>query len=125
MSEAQEQRLIFEHIEYIKEKYPELTLLLHIPNGGSRNIIEATNLKRQGVKAGVPDLFLPCARGCYHGLFIELKTKAGKISPSQQKWIESLSNEQYLAIVCYGYASAMTELTKYCELDGIENEPSK
>ena len=30
-------------------------------------------LKRQGVKAGVPDIMLPAARAGYHGLYIELK----------------------------------------------------
>mgnify|MGYP004433785991 CR=1 FL=1 len=38
-----------------------------------RDARTAANLKRQGVKAGVPDLHLPVARGGYNGLYIELK----------------------------------------------------
>lgn len=41
-----------------------------------RDKATAVALKRQGVKAGVPDICLPVARNGYHGLHIELK--AGK-----------------------------------------------
>ena len=34
---------------------------------------EAMNLKRQGVKAGVLDIFLPVARKDKHGLWIAMK----------------------------------------------------
>lgn len=36
--------------------HPELELLHHCPNGGSRNKAEAVKLKQMGVKAGIPDL---------------------------------------------------------------------
>ena len=39
--------------------HPELELLYHCPNGGSRNKAEAVKLKQMGVKAGIPDLCLP------------------------------------------------------------------
>ncbi len=58
-SEASEQIKLMEWCKWQEHKYPELQLLYHIPNGGSRNAIEAKNLKRQGVKPGVPDLCLP------------------------------------------------------------------
>ena len=37
--------------------------MFRIPNGGSRHPAEAARLKAQGVKAGVPDLCIPVARG--------------------------------------------------------------
>lgn len=46
-----------------------------VPNGGSRNIIEAANLKAQGVMAGVSDLILLLPNKVY---FIELKNPNGK-----------------------------------------------
>lgn len=69
------QEMLFRWITYQLDEYPELALLYHIPNGGKRDAKTATILKRQGVKAGVPDLHLPVARGGYHGLYIELKVK--------------------------------------------------
>lgn len=61
-SEATEQALLMDWANLMSNTYKELSLLFHIPNGGSRNRLEAINLKRQGVKAGVPDLFLPVSR---------------------------------------------------------------
>lgn len=62
-TESEEQVTLFSWARMKEEKYPELRLLYHIPNGGSRNQIEAKHLKAQGVKSGVPDLCLPVARG--------------------------------------------------------------
>jgi hypothetical protein len=52
----------------------------HTPNGGSRDPREAANLKRQGVKAGIPDVLI-CWGGKVFGL--ELKSHSGRISDSQ------------------------------------------
>lgn len=100
----------------IRSKYPGIELLFHVPNGGSRNKIEAAHLKRQGVKPGVPDLCLPVARGQYHGLFIELKTDIGRASAEQKGWIERLNAEGYFAEVCHGWESAVRVLEWYLAL---------
>ena len=76
-TEAQEQAALFRWAECMAWKWPELRCMHHIPNGGSRNPIEARHLKEQGVKAGIPDVFLPCARGGFHGLYIEMKRRTG------------------------------------------------
>ena len=49
---------VFEWIDYQKEVYPQLKNVFAIPNGGSRNEIEAANLRKEGVRAGVWDMFL-------------------------------------------------------------------
>lgn len=51
-SEATEQERVMNWATFYAKDFPELALLHHIPNGGSRNQLEAANLKRQGVKAG-------------------------------------------------------------------------
>lgn len=61
-----------------------------VPNGGSRNLIEARNLKAQGVMAGVSDLILLLpSRKVY---FIELKNPNGKgrQSPAQCEFEDSV-----------------------------------
>lgn len=45
--ESGAQETLFNWIEWQLEKYPELELAFHIPNGGKRNAREAANLKRQ------------------------------------------------------------------------------
>lgn len=111
--EAREQEALFRWAGFAAGTMPELNLLYHIPNGGSRNKAEAANLKRQGVKAGVPDLFLPVARGGYHGLYIELKFGKNKTSKNQDKWLSALSKQGYCAMVCYGWVEAKEAICEY------------
>lgn len=59
-----------------------------VPNGGSRNLLEAVNLKRQGLRAGVPDLCIIPKVGPV--CFIELKSEDGRVSPLQNDWILKL-----------------------------------
>ena len=94
-------------------RWPELDLLFHIPNGGSRNKAEAARLKAQGVKAGVCDLFLPVARGRYHGLFIEMKYGKNTATPAQKNFISEVTAQGYLARVAYSFEEATTILEQY------------
>ena len=71
---------VFQWIDLQKEIYPALKNAFAIPNGGSRNEIEAKNLKDEGVRAGVPDICLAYPSNGYHGLFIEHKTEKGKLT---------------------------------------------
>ena len=116
--EAVDQETVFQWAALMRPRYPELYLLYHIPNGGSRNALEAANLKRQGVKAGVPDLCLPVARGKYHGLYIELKHGKNETTDLQKKWIASLQKQDYAAAVCYGWEQAVEVISKYLEMRG-------
>lgn len=111
--EAADQETLFQWAALNDNTYPELSLLYHIPNGGSRNKIEAANLKRQGVKAGVPDICLPVARGIYHGLYIELKHGKNKLSDNQKIWLKRLQNQGYLVLCCYGWEAAVRAIEKY------------
>lgn len=116
--EAAAQTQLFEWTAWARGRYPALNLLFHIPNGGSRDRREAFHLKQQGVKAGVPDLFLPVARGGFHGLFIELKVKGNRPSEEQKKWIADLNAEGYRAVVCYGFDEARATIEGYLGIRG-------
>ena len=116
--EANEQEMLFRWTWFARGTYPELDLLYHIPNGGSRNRLEAANLKRQGVKAGVPDLCLPVARGIHHGLYIEMKYGKNKTSVKQDEWLDALAKQGYAVAVCYGFEETRKVLIKYLEIGG-------
>ena len=118
--EGNEQEALFQWAAFIRGRFPEIDLLYHIPNGGSRNRIEAANLKRQGVKAGVPDLCLPVARSGFHGLFIEMKAGKNTTTEKQEEWISALRKQGYAAEVCYGWERAAEVITKYLE-SGMKN----
>lgn len=90
-TEAQHQTNVIRWSMIHRDHYPELALLFHIPNGGSRDPREAAHMKEQGVKPGVPDLCLPVPRGRYHGLYIEMKTPTGRTSKDQEWWLTKLA----------------------------------
>jgi len=101
-------------LNWIKVHHPECAdLIFAIPNGGFRHKSVAVKLALEGVKSGVPDLFLPVPKINYHGLFIELKTEKGRASPYQKEWINKLSNQGYLAVVCKGWESAAKQISEY------------
>lgn len=114
--EGLEQAALLKEIEL---RYPEVfELIYHVPNGGHRHKLVAIKLKQQGVKAGVPDLVLPMARGGYFGLYIEFKATIdpAAVSASQQAYIKRLSEQGYLAIVCRGHFDAMEQLRAYLRM---------
>lgn len=92
-------------------------LLFHIPNGGTRNAGEAANLKLQGVRAGVPDLFFAKASGPFHGLFIEMKSEKGKIRDSQRCMMALFEEQDYHAAVCYSWEEAKDKILWYLSLN--------
>lgn len=115
-TEDTEQTHLFAWSTWACSKYPELSLMHHIPNGGKRSKSEAGRFKAHGVKAGVPDICLPCARGGYHGLYIELKRiKGGKLSAVQKEWIDALREQGYKVTVCYGFEEAREVIIDYLE----------
>lgn len=112
-TEADEQKALMQWAKWQEGRYPELKLLYHCPNGGTRNKLEAANLKRQGVKAGVPDLFLPVPRSPKHGLFIEMKVGRNKCTDNQKKWIRKLLEQGYEVKVCYSCEEAIQIIKRY------------
>lgn len=89
-------------------------LLFAIPNGGARNPITGANLKREGVRAGVPDLFLAVPKNGLCGLFIELKKpKGGRVSDAQNQMIKVLCEAGYSVVVCPGWTAAKEAIETY------------
>jgi hypothetical protein len=89
-------------------------LLFSIPNGGERNVIVASKLKAEGVRAGVPDLFLAWDNDEFAGLFIEMKkTKGGRVSSAQKEFMDLLFSAGYLAVVCHGWIEAKATIEHY------------
>lgn len=112
--ESEEQKMLFKWAEIMERQYPELRFMYHVPNGGRRRTKEAANLKAEGVKAGVPDIVLPCPCGGYHGLYIELKRqKSGTVSDDQKRYLEFLNFAGYKAVICRGWEKARDEIMSY------------
>jgi hypothetical protein len=119
MSEHDEQvaLMVWAETGFVQDLYPGIELLFAIPNGGHRHKAVAARMQAEGVKPGVPDLFLPVPRGEYHGLFIELKHGKNTATDYQQAWIEQLEKQGYLAVVCHEAEGAQAMIEEYYELE--------
>jgi hypothetical protein len=100
------------------DKYPCLKFMHAIPNGGLRDRAAASWLKAGGVKKGVSDIFLPCARYNLntHGLYIEMKKPGkGRVSPEQQEFMDYVTSMGYRAVVCKTWEEARDEIITYLD----------
>ncbi len=122
----------------------KLELLHAIPNGGSRGDTEKSRkiaggvMKAEGVKPGIPDIFLPVPKLCNTldfeifggstpfygvicGLYIEMKKPAekpvrggkGGLSDSQIYVSNLLMVDGYAVVVCYSWKEAANIIVKY------------
>lgn len=95
-------------------RYPELALLYHIPNGGYRHAWTAHQMRRQGVKPGMPDYHLPVARGQFWSLYIEMKRGDGGLLEPEQSSVHALLRGQGNRVeVCLGWEHAVSVLEDY------------
>ena len=117
-SEAAHQKALFcwAALPGIRLRFPELEFMFAVPNGGTRNKIEAANLKAQGVKSGVPDIMLPVPRGMMSGLWIEMKVGKNKPSEAQLKYQCYLRHCGYVSEVCYSWIEATVVILNYLRL---------
>lgn len=101
-------------VAWFRYQYPEFArLLFSVPNGGSRNVIEAARLKREGVVRGVADLLLLVPKKGFHGLCIEMKTRVGRQSEHQREWQKEVEQQGYRYAVCKSVAEFMNEINNY------------
>lgn len=106
---------------------PGLLWAHHIPNGGLRNMQVAVKLKRDGVKKGVWDVFIPIPKSPYHGLYIEFKdpkrkpkTNRGKggLSKEQTKFGDYVSGVGFCCCVAYSWKEAVQFVIDYLSYYG-------
>lgn len=106
-----------EHIAFIERVNLELPkyakYLLHPANGGSRHPAEARNLKRMGVRPGVSDIFFAYPVNGYHGLWMELKRKNGKLTSAQAEWLQLMQEVDYAVAVAFSSEQAMHYILSY------------
>jgi VRR-NUC domain len=102
LTEALLQSAVIEHLRAYGN--PEW-LWWHTPNAGKRHPITGSQLKRQGMVAGVGDLSLVDPTGRYHEL--ELKTADGRLSPAQRERLDALKAHGVPAGVAYGLDAAL------------------
>ena len=96
-----------------QHKIPE-NLLFAIPNGANKSMATAAKFKREGLRKGVPDLFLAVSRGGFHGLFVEMKRVKNSYASDDQNYFSCLlMGEGYEMYFCFGAEPAIRVIKEY------------
>ena len=83
-------------VNWFRLQYPQY-LIFSIPNGGSRNVIEAVRLKKEGALAGIPDLQIITDKKVF---FVEMKDGKKKPTPNQLEIHDKLLTLGVSTFVC-------------------------
>lgn len=82
-----------------------------IPNGGKRAKGTARKLKLEGLAPGMPDLLIFDPVAGFVGCALEMKrSKGGRLSPVQKKWLKNLEARNWHCIVGFGADDAIQKL---------------
>jgi hypothetical protein len=109
-----ESRMQVQCVKWFRLQYRQVgDLLIHVPNGGSRDLRTAQRLKAEGVLPGVADLVLFIPNKTHHGLFIELKIKPNKQSTHQKDWEKLVTAMNYHYVVVYSFDDFKLQIESY------------
>jgi hypothetical protein len=89
-----------------------------VPNGGSRDVREAANMKRQGVTAGVADIIL--LHDCKF-FALELKSETGRLSEAQMAFLAAVNEAGGFAAHAHGLDRAIATLEAWQLLEGSKS----
>ncbi len=87
-------------------------VLMAFPLQGKRSPANGARMKAEGLRAGTWDMLLAVPRG-YSGLWIENKTKLGKLSLSQIQFGHAMRAQGYATEVCHSPSEATRKILDY------------
>lgn len=96
-----------------------------IPNGGSRGDDEKSRkirggqMKAEGVRDGVSDIFVPVPVYPWHGLYIEMKTPTGRVRPKQDEFADFVLQMSYGFTVCRTWREAAKAIETYLSTGNV------
>ena len=109
-------------VKWFRYQYSEYKdLLFAIPNGlpifdKELRVKIYYRLNKEGLKAGVPDLFLAVPKGDYHGAFIEIKYGYDRLRKKQFDMIELLSANGYKCLVVNSLDDFIEQINEYMRI---------
>lgn len=114
--EHDEQVALFQWLDTHAATMPDLAKAFAIPNGGYRTPRTAGRMKAEGVRPGIPDVFLLVPRGAFHGLMVEMKLPGKPLSPSQADWHFAFAKDGYHVVLATTWEMARDRILEYLAL---------
>lgn len=98
--------------DWLDAKHPSVSILcFHPANEGKRSYIYGKMLKKQGMRAGVPDVFCAIPHSVagvhYPGLFIEFKAGKNKLTEKQAQFKDAVMKAGYRHETVYSVDEAI------------------
>jgi len=117
-TELTDQRNLVKWFRLAHEKYSKH--LLRIGNEGKKTVIGHKVAAQTGLVKGASDLFLALPSNGYGGLWIELKRKDAKITPSNKEhfdrqisFLAAMKSVGYEGYMCFGFDEAKKVIETY------------
>lgn len=119
-SEHEIQAAFFEYVRLKAKKDNAYKLVTAIPNAREGEWARI-RFWREGVNAGWPDVLCAAPRGKWNALFIEFKTRTGRLSRKQLEIMACLQKAGACVLVCYSADEGISLLDQYLKIDGASN----
>ena len=117
-TEHQIQSALIEWRDLQSKTRPELEWLHAIPNGMRATPEVGAWMAREGMTRGIPDMCLPVPKRhqgmiTYCGLYLEVKTEKGRVTPEQRACQQFLMDNSYRVHVIRSVEQGITAIMDY------------
>ena len=108
--------MVFRWAALAMRAYPELRWMFAVPNGmAARSPKTVRLMKAEGLRNGVPDVWLPVPRGAHPGLVIEHKVGKNTPTEEQAEWLAGLAALGWRTLVSYDFEASRKAIVDYLE----------
>lgn len=111
--EHREQSLFIKWIDWEKKIDPRLECVFAVPNGFVKSIQMASWARAEGLRSGVPDVFVAVPIGKHSGLFLEFKSGKNDLSDTQREWFKRLANNGFVCCLVRSFEEAKEAVSQY------------
>lgn len=117
-SEHDEQSAFFELVRAQAARDEDYECIYAIPNARKASDLSRIWYWREGLKAGVLDVFNANPRGKYHGLYLEFKRPGENLTDKQIRFADLMQRRLYAVHVVYSASEAWSVNNWYMKLRG-------
>ena len=123
LSEHDMQSEFFYRIRILEKEEPILKLLHAVPNQAAWK--NAKKYTAEGMRKGWPDCAFPVKSACgsFHSLYIEFKTDKGRLTEEQVDYLNLLTENGSLCVVCRDAEIAVELVMEYLKETGEPDKP--